>query len=211
VGGFDESIEESGVGFGRFFRVPLHGNAKVDGGQFNAFDDPIRSSRRNDEVTPHVVDCLVVVHLSARDVVSHNAGQMRPTLNGDIHGGKSSATLLVVIVANHFGEMLDEVSALVHVEHLRSSTDAQKGQVCGDCRSKQVILQSIAIATWFVCRLVGLLTVASRVDVFTSRNDESIEARHNVSCRVSIGWLGGQENGHAAGSRHGAEVDLGKK
>jgi hypothetical protein len=41
VGGFDEGIEESGIGVGRFFRVPLHGNAKVDRGQFNAFDDSV--------------------------------------------------------------------------------------------------------------------------------------------------------------------------
>jgi hypothetical protein len=186
VGGFDEGIEESGVDVRRFFWVPLHGYAKVDRGQFNAFNDSVRRSRRNDEVATQLFDGLVVVHLSASDCVAHDAFQVRSALDGHVHGGKRSSALLVVIVPDHLRKVLDEASTLMNVEHLGAAANAEEREVCGYGGSEQVVFELVPVTTWLVRGLVSGFPVASRINILAAGNNQTVEVRHDVARRVRI-------------------------
>jgi hypothetical protein len=123
----------------------------------------------------------MVVHLCALHCVARNAGQVRSALNDDIHGRKRSATLLIVIVADHVGQVLDEIASLVHVEHLRATADAEERQVCCDGGCEQVVFELVSIPSGLIRRLVRGLSVARRVNIFAAGNQQAIEARHDVT------------------------------
>jgi hypothetical protein len=84
--------------------------------------------------------------------------------------------VLVVLVADDFGKVLDEVAAPGDVQHLAPAADRQHGHVARERALEEHELRAVALGARPVRRGMRLGAVALRVEVGAAREDEAVES-----------------------------------
>ena len=100
---------------------------------------------------------------------------MRLRLDRDVVLGELAGQLLVLLVADHLGQVLDEVAAERDVQHLRAAADREHRHVARERGLQQRELGAVALLDDPVRRLVALLAVGGRIEVGAAGEDDPVE------------------------------------
>ena len=113
--------------------------------------------------------------------------------------------------ADLVGQVLNQVAAERHVEHLGATADAEKRQVDVERRPNERVFEGIPILSRGPRFLMRLLAVASRINVGAACNDEPVEGGEDPLRRLRIDYLRREHHDSAARVGHRTNVDLWQK
>jgi hypothetical protein len=94
--------------------------------------------------------------------------------------GERAGRVLVLVVADDVGQMLDEVAAARDVEHLAAAADGEHRHVRGERRLEQRQLGAVPLGHDAERLLVRLLVVQVRIEVGAAREDQSVDGRERL-------------------------------
>lgn len=192
--------------------MPLHANPERDAFELDGLNHVIVGSGDHSKAGSWLVNRLVVIHgpIDCR-VVTENFGKARGGVN--VHGNRVELTLalLVLVGSDDLRQVLNQGSALVHVEHLCTATNPQEGKLpLDDCR-EQGIFEVVSINFGFVRRRMRHLAVSRRVNVFAATDDQSVESVKNSVRTRDVEWLRWNQHRNAAGLIDRVKVDAGEE
>src|SRR3954451_3412734 len=102
-------------------RVPEHAEREAARRILERLDRPVVGARRPAQPLAEPAEALVVMRLDRR-VVADQRAELRLGLDRDVVLGELAGQLLVLLVPDHLGQVLDEVAAESDVQHLRAAT-----------------------------------------------------------------------------------------
>src|SRR4051794_5354631 len=126
------------------------------------------------EAPAELPEALVVVRLDRR-VVAEQRLEPRARLERHVVVGVLTRRVLVLVVADEVGKMLDEVAAEADVQHLAPTADGQQWHVAFECPVQERQLGTVALLEHPVRLRVRIVTVRRRVQVGAAREHDRIE------------------------------------
>ena len=149
--------------------------AKRSDGSSTASSVPSAAHADSTSPSPTRPSALVVVgsHLGARD--RRSTPSRDPSLTSTGCTANSPRHLLVIVVPDLLGQVLDEVSPTRDVQQLESAADRERRQVALERRLQQRQLARVATRLRRVRLRVRVCSVACRIDVGTSGEHDSVE------------------------------------
>ena len=117
---------------------------------------------------------LVMVRLHGRSV-AEQPREPRAGLDRDVVVGEAAGALLVPVVPDEVGQVLDQVAAERDVQHLRAAADREHRQVARERRGQQRELGAVALGHDPVRLGMRLLAVQLRVEVGAAGEDQPVE------------------------------------
>lgn len=182
-GGPDERREQARVR--ARLGMPLHADDEPLTRRLTGLDDAVVRPRGGDEWFGKATDRLVMmgVHLG-RSAYGHMAAA---TLgDGDRVAAEPAGCRGVADVADHIGQVLDEVAAERHVEELESSADAEDRHPQAEHGPGEADFGRVVGGTAHARPRVGLFAVEPRVDIGTSRQNQPGQGTDKFVATVGV-------------------------
>ena len=183
-------------------RVPLDADDEAARRILERLERPVVGPRRLHEPVADAPDRLVVVRGHVR-LLAHDRGKPRARLHLDGMVRELAGNLLVHVVADLLGQVLDEVAATRDVQELETAADRQRRHVPLQRRVEQRELPGVAARVRGIGLGVRLGAVELGVDVGAAREDHGVD---RVERLLDPFLARRNQNGASAGSLDGLDV-----
>ena len=124
-----------------------------------------------------------------RRVVAEDLGEPRSLLERDVVVGERARRVLVLVVADHVGQMLDEVAAARDVQHLAAAANGQDRHVACQRAVEQCELRAVALRHDAEGLVVRLLVVEIGIEVRAAREEKPVDSVQRLLMPSSLGGI----------------------
>jgi NAD(P)-dependent dehydrogenase (short-subunit alcohol dehydrogenase family) len=178
--GADQGFEQTEIPV--LFGVPFHTDHERGRRQLNGLDHAVRCPRRRHQTGTETIDRLMV-RAPDPDRLVQDLRQSRPGFDTDFRRPEATGRRLVTGVTDVIGEVLDEAASEMDVQHLHAATDGEHRNVVGEGGGEESNLTVIAKWVHAGGGGIGRTSVAVRVHISPTDEDETIEDAHHLRRR----------------------------
>src|SRR6266508_361809 len=126
------------------FGMPEHTHREAARRIFDRLQSAVVGPGHLGQALTEPAEALVMVRLD-RHTLAEKRADATAALQPDVVVGKRAGRVLVLLVADHVGQVLNEVAAERHVEHLAAAADSENGHVARERRLEQRQLGPVAL------------------------------------------------------------------
>src|SRR5918996_1419479 len=182
--------------------MPENADGETAPGILERLDRAVLGARRFAQPVAEAPVALVVMALH-RCAVAEDALDARAGNELDVVVGEDAGRVLVLLVPDHLGQVLDEIAAQRDVHDLAPATDGEDGHVAGKGRLEEHELGAVAVGADVLRLGVRVGAVAGGIEVGAAREEEAVEG---VERLLRPAGARRHEQRPPAGALHGADV-----
>ena len=154
--------------------MPQHAEREPPLGILDRLDRAVLGVRRGPQAAAEPAKRLVVMRLNG-SMVAHDRAEPRSFFDHHIVVGEDAGRVLVPLVTDHLRQVLNQVAAERHVQHLRPAADRENGHVAGKRSLQQSQLRAVARQDDASRLGMRLLPVQLGIEIGPAGEDEAVQ------------------------------------